>query len=138
MHDHQFTTLRDALLAGGIATRHAQRLIMELADHCEDLERDAIAAGYAPADARAEALRSLGDPHLLADAVLARPELLGWSARWPRTAHAMSMLATRHALPVHCRSGHCALIARWSASCGLAVMLTGSLLLSMHWIIIAA
>jgi hypothetical protein len=137
MHEHAFGRLRSLLVAGGVAPRHVRRLLIELSEHCEELERDAMAAGLTPPEARAEALRSLGSAPALADAVLARKELLGWSGRWPRTAHALAAFSALPAVPLEC-AGHCAVIARWSASCGLALLMTGSLLLSLQWIIFTA
>jgi hypothetical protein len=138
MHEQAFGRLRGMLVAGGVAPRHVQRLLTELSEHCEDLERDAMAAGMTAAEARDEALRSLGSETVLAEAVLARTELKGWSGRWPRTARALEELAALPAMPLAFCADHSAVIARWSASCGLALLMTGSLLLSLQWIILTA
>lgn len=137
MHEQAFSTLRRTLEAGGIALRHVRRLMVELNEHREDLERNAIAAGMTPPEARAEALRTLGSETALAEAVLAHPELKTWASRWPRTARTLAGISALPAIPVECCAGHSAVIARWSASCGLALLMTASLLLSLQWIIFA-
>ena len=50
----QLDTLRLELLRGGVAPHYVERTILELDEHCEDLERDALAAGFT-ADAAAGA-----------------------------------------------------------------------------------
>ena len=49
-------------LTGIPESRFAHRLRKELRSHLADLEADLTAAGYAPEEARAEAVRRMGDP----------------------------------------------------------------------------
>jgi hypothetical protein len=99
MNDPRFRRLEEALLAAGVAGRHARRAAMELEDHFEELVRSAAARGTIDAaahdaaraagrgdidaGARAEAHAALGDDEALVARYAARPELLAWSKRWP-------------------------------------------------------
>jgi hypothetical protein len=139
MRDPQFQALKLALLEGGIAPRYVQRTLLELQDHCADLESAAIEAGLSAGEARIEALASLGTEADLAACVLARTELRIWSRRWPRAAwatRAAVMLFALPLLPVYYCVDRGPVIARWSASASLALLLTGGFLLTMHWLMI--
>ena len=82
----EFEALRLELLRGGIANLYVERTLRELADHYEDLERAALAAGCSREEAAQRARAQLGRPDLIAAAILARPELKSWTRRWPTVA----------------------------------------------------
>ncbi len=63
----------DQCLSGIPEGRYARRLRKELESHLAALEADLTAAGYAPEEARAEAVRRMGDP-----AALNRDYLAQW------------------------------------------------------------
>jgi len=69
-----FNELRERLLRAGVAPRHVQRYLNELADHFNDLRAEEERAGSSPADAESAAFARLGDPDDLAQAMIAKPE----------------------------------------------------------------
>jgi hypothetical protein len=128
--------LKLELLRGGVSPIYAERTVLELREHFEDLERDALAAGLSNDDAARTALAQLGSPESIAAAVLARPELRIWSQRWPIAARCLRSAATVIALPglpvVYCIDRR-AEIARWSIAACSALVLVGSLLAWLDW-----
>jgi len=86
---NRFEPLRERLLRAGIAPRRVDRYLGELTDHLADLtaeERRTDPVG----DATVRALARLGSPDSLAAAMIARPELRGWSARCPWAAYLLA------------------------------------------------
>jgi hypothetical protein len=83
MRDLDLTGLRMRLLRGGVAPKHVNRTLKELRHHYADLERQALSEGLSQTDAAAQAVQQLGDPKLIIEAALARPELRSWAYRWP-------------------------------------------------------
>jgi hypothetical protein len=75
--------LRERLLRAGVAPRHVRRYLSELADHLADLRVEERRSGRSLAEAEAAALERLGCVEELAQAMIAKPELHGWSARAP-------------------------------------------------------
>ena len=135
----QFESLKLELLRGGVAPNYVERTILELCEHCEDLENDALATGLEKEQAARLALAQLGSEESIAAAVLAQRELLVWARRWPRTALCLRSAATIVALPglpvVYCidRSAE---IARWGAALGSALVLVSALLACLNWMIL--
>lgn len=78
-----YRRLSDRLLRGGIAPRRVRRIVGELRDHFLDLKSDAVAEGMGEAEAENRAASRLGTEQEVTDAMLARPELQSWAARWP-------------------------------------------------------
>jgi hypothetical protein len=76
-----FERLRDRLLTAGVSPRHVRRYMAELSDHIADLEAEAMQAGHPMP--HETALERLGRPDDLAQAMIGRPELRGWTARAP-------------------------------------------------------
>jgi hypothetical protein len=138
MPDREFEALRLELLRGGVSPIYVERTIIELGEHYEDLERDALGAGMSREDAARAARTALGSEQALVRAVLARPELLSWSRRWPtlalcvRSAAAVGILP---ALPILYCVDRGQYIARWGGAIGIAVLLVGLLLASLNWMI---
>ena len=132
----QFEALRLELLRGGVAPVYVERTLLELGEHLADLEAAALDSGLSPEAAAQSALRLLGNPQTIAEAVLAQPALLDFDHRWPRTSLYLRCAALLAALPglpiVYCidRGAH---IARWGIASGLATMLVGSLLAWLNW-----
>jgi len=139
MSKPRFERLKLALLEGGVASRYVQRTILELQDHYTDIENEAIAAGLSARDAAAQARAALGSNKSIASAVIAHTELRDWTHRWPRAARYARAAVLLVVLPVApllycaCRGPS---IARWSISASLALLVTGSLLLGMQWVIV--
>jgi len=77
--------LRNTLLQGGVAYKHVKRFIGELKDHSADLEREATNNGSDLLTAKGEANTRIGDPELLVQEMLQRPELKSYAARYPKT-----------------------------------------------------
>jgi hypothetical protein len=139
MPDTQFEALRLELLRGGVAPVYVERTVVELAEHYADLETAALAAGQSEDEAAQTARATLGDPHAIAAAVLARRELLGFDARYPRVAHCLHSAAALGAIPglplMYCIE-HRPELARWGAALGLATTLVGGLLAALDWLIV--
>lgn len=89
----QLVDLRERLLRAGVAPRHVRRYLNELTDHLADLRCEEQASGMSPAQAEGAAFLRLGSPDELAQAMLAKPELLAWSARVPWAVFGLGPLA---------------------------------------------
>lgn len=139
MRDPRLESLRLELLRGGVNPLYVDRTIVELGEHYADLESAALAAGQTPADAARSAAAALGHQNELVAAILARPELLSFSSRWPRVAQCLQSAATIGALPglplLYCIE-HRPELARWSAAIGVAMALMGSVLAALNWLIV--
>jgi hypothetical protein len=66
-----------------VAPRHVRRYLRELKDHAADLQAEEERAGRSRVDAERTALERLGSADVLAQAMLAKPQLQAWSARAP-------------------------------------------------------
>ena len=130
-----FRQLERELGAAGAAPAVIARTIQELKDHCADAEAAALADGLSPNEASRAARAALGSQQSIVAAVAARPELLDWRHRWPASARCIDSLTYCCVLPaapfVYCAT-HPAAIVRWGLSSGLAVCITGSLLLALQ------
>jgi hypothetical protein len=135
MPSSQFESLRLELLASGVAPLYVERTIVELGEHYADLDGAALAAGLPADEAAHVALAALGSERTIAAAVLARPELLTFSTRWPRVAHCLHSAATIPGLPVLYCLEHRPELARWSVALGLATTLMGGMLATLDWLI---
>jgi hypothetical protein len=134
----QFEALRLELRRGGIANLYVERTLRELADHFDDLERAAVAAGRSCDEAAQLAHAQLGSPQAIAAAVLARTELQSWSRRWPMVAlcaRSAAALGVLPALPVLYIAGRSDELARWGGAIGAALVLVGSLYSALDWMI---
>lgn len=89
MRDLELTGLRLRLLRGGVAPKHVNRTLKELRHHFADLEQKALSEGLSQTDAAAQAVKQLGDPELIIEEALARPELRSWAYRWPWVIYGM-------------------------------------------------
>ena len=83
MRDLDLRGLRIRLLRGGVAPRHVNRTLKELRHHFADLEQKALSQGLSQLEASAQAAERIGDPELVIDEALSRPELRSWAYRWP-------------------------------------------------------
>jgi hypothetical protein len=139
MPDERFEALRLELRKGGVAPVYIERTILELNEHYADLESAALAAGQSPAEAAQTARTALGNERAIAVAILARPELLAFSARWPRVAYYLQSAATIGTLPglplVFCIE-HRPELARWGAALGVAATLVASILAGLDYLIV--
>ena len=133
MPDPDFDALRDALLARGVASRHAVRVSEEMRDHFEDLVEEFESRGVP--DAHAAAGEALGTRESIVKAVSARPELRSWAYRYPRVARVVYPLACAAALPaapVIAGIQNAPLLARWGASLLAAGAFTAALFLLLQ------
>ena len=139
MRDAQLESLRLELLKGGVTPFYVDRAIVELAEHYADIESAALASGVPAEEAARIATDALGNKHALAAAILARPELLTFSTRWPRVAHCLHSAAAIGTLPglplVFCIE-HRPELARWGVSVSLAATLMGGVLAALNWLIV--
>lgn len=78
-----FDRLSERLLVAGIAPRHVRRYVRELSDHFDDLVREEKEGGASRASAETQALSRLGSEDTLAAAMLERPEMRSFMARFP-------------------------------------------------------
>lgn len=131
----EFRDLERALLAADVSPRFVWRTIQELSDHFEDLKTDAVQSGYRAGEARIVARRAMGTDAAILAAVTSRAELMRWPSRWPRCAALLNRVSYYGLLPVvpfvYCTE-HGSTIARWTASIGLATLVTGAMLFSMQ------
>ena len=119
MRRPDFNALRDAMLADGIAPRHAIRATRELRDHYDDLVQAQLADGVAEVAAREHAARELGRMEDIAAAMNAQRELKTWVYRYPRTAvvvYPLACLAALPAVPVIAGVARAPRLARWGVS----------------------
>ena len=139
MRDGQFESLRLELLRSGVTPVYVERTILELTEHYCDLESAALAAGFSADEAARVAQDSLGHERSIAAAILAQPELLTFSTRYPRVAHCLQSAVTIGTLPgaplMFCIE-HRPELARWGAAVGLAATLMGSVLAALNWLIV--
>ncbi len=135
MRDQTFSELRQSLLRSGVAARHVRRMLIELHDHLDDLQREGLARGIDPFQARDRALRTIGDQRVLAGKILERPELRTWEYRYPRIARICYPLAYVLLLPtapVFAGVARASIIARWGAALMLSAAVTATMFLAMQ------
>ena len=128
----EFRALKRELLRGGVAPAMVTRTLAELYDHYEDLESEALASGRSPAEASVEATERLGSSRVLAREVIRHPEFRSWAFRWPWVPAVLRqfvILTSLASVPVLVVVSRGPLIVRWCVSTGLAMLITGALLL---------
>jgi len=91
--DRQFPRLSERLLRAGIAPRHVRRYRRELCDHYDDLVREERESGAGRELAQTRALSRLGSEDNLAAAMLSRPELRAFMARYPWAVFGLGPIA---------------------------------------------
>ena len=135
MPEPGFDSLQRSLLESGIAPRCVRRIVVEVREHYEDARQEALGHGLTPDEASAEARARLGSEASIVSAASARPELLCWAHRWPRTTRWLTACAMVVVLPV-VPVAYCVYqgptIVRWGVSASLAALLTGTMLLLLH------
>ena len=139
MPDLRFEALRLELRNCGVAPVYVERTIVELGEHYADLESAALAAGLSAEEAARTALATLGSERAIAAAILARKELLTFSARWPRVAnclHSAATIGTIPGLPLMFCLEHRPELARWGVALGLATTFMGGMLTTLNWLIV--
>ncbi len=80
----QLEHLRKRLLDGGVAPRHVRRTLTELRDHYDDALRDEELRGLMGESAKQAAQARMGDSDVIAQSIIARPELQSLAAKHPR------------------------------------------------------
>jgi hypothetical protein len=139
MADGQFESLRLELLRRGVSPLYVERTVVELTDHYADLENAGLAAGLGAEEAARSARVALGNDRAIAAAVLARPELMSFSSRYPRLAqclHSAAEWGSLPGLPVLFCIEHRPELARWSLAVGAAAALMGSVMAALNWLIV--
>jgi len=134
MPDIDLQALRSSLQEGGVPRRYIGRLMSELKDHYADLEQEELTVGGEPAVAARRACRRLGDQEAIAAEVFNRDELRSWSSRWPWIVNLLRpvmLILLLPSVPMLVCADRGPAIVRWSASIGLAALLTGGLLFAM-------
>ncbi|MBT8077930.1 MAG: hypothetical protein KJO31_05100 [Gammaproteobacteria bacterium] len=135
MREKPFRGLRSRLLAIGVAPRTVGRTLLELQDHLDDLQAEAIERGHAPEEALRHARRSIGDIDTIVAAMRERHELRSWHYRFPRVARLALPLAYVALLPVaplFTGVSYAATIMRWTASLMLAAAVTATMFLLLQ------
>ncbi len=135
----QVESLRLELLKRGVSPFYAERTVVELTEHYDDLEDAALGAGQTPAEAARTAAAALGKHSELVAAVLARSELLTLRTRWPWVAHCLHSVAAiglLPGLPLRFCIEHRPELARWAAAVGVAATLMVSVLAALNWLIV--
>jgi len=139
MRDERLESLRLELLRRGVTPVYVERTILELTEHYSDLESAALASGLSADEAACVARETLGDERAIAAAILAHPQLLTFSTRYPRVAHCLQSAAAIGTLPgrplMFCIE-HRPELARWAAAVGAAATLMGSVLATLNWLIV--
>jgi hypothetical protein len=139
MRDERFESLRLELLRSGVTPVYVERTILELEEHYTDLECAALASGLDADEAAHVARATLGDERVIASAILAHPDLLTFSTRYPRVAHCLQSAAAIGALPgmplMFCIE-HRPQLARWAAAIGAAATLMASVMSTLNWLIV--
>ena len=139
MRNGQLESLRLELLRCGVTPFYVDRTIAELGEHYADLETAALDAGLSAEEAARSASSALGNERAIVAAILARPELLTFSTRWPRVAHYLNSAATISTLPglplMFCIE-HRPELARWGAALSVAATLMGGVLAVLNWLIV--
>ena len=139
MPDGQFESLRLELLRSGVTSLYVERTILELEEHYADLESAGLASGLSAEEAARAADGALGKEGELLAAILAHPELLTFSTRYPRVAqclHSVASISTLPGLPLMFCLEHRPELARWGAAVGVAATLMGSVLAALNWLIV--
>ncbi len=135
MPNSDFNVLRDHLLDSGVAPRHVVRIILELSDHHEDLELEALQYGCDRETAMAQAKDRLGSPETIATHVLKQPELRCWMHRYPRLAQVVfpvAYVAMLPLAPVYAGVANAPIIARWCTCLFLSSLITAAMFLVMQ------
>jgi len=87
-----FRRLRIRLLKGGVAPKYAERTVLELRGHLEDLIKQEQQNGSMETEARALAFSALGDEDSLVSETLAKKELMSWSRRYTKSFYLLAPL----------------------------------------------
>ena len=88
-----FSYLSEKLLCNGLAPRRVDRIVRELRDHLQDLYEAALIHGNDKEDAQELARSQLGNEDVIADELIAKPELRSWTMRWPWMFYALLPVA---------------------------------------------
>ena len=135
MRDLDLRELRRRLLQGGLAPKHVNRTLKELRHHFADLERNAVSEGLSKADAIARAKEGLGDPELVIEEALSRPELKSWAYRWPWGIYGLIPVAAFSLTVVGLMVGVVSLLEFAERSSGLSPAEFATVMFDQRWAI---
>lgn len=127
--------LEQGLLRAGLAPRHVRRTLAELEDHYEDLVEQALDAGHDRMSACNAAITRIGATDDIVAAARARPELMSWGHRFPRTAalvYPLTCVAILPAAPLFIGFAHAASVVRWMLCLLLSGIVTAGLFLALQ------
>ena len=128
------------LLRSGMASRHARRMVSELADHLEDLAAEARSRGMSHEAAARHASERLGDCAAIVQGTRDYPELRTWIYRYPRLARLYFPLAyvlLLPAAPVFAGIANPGVVFRWMIALMLSAGVTAGMMLFMQLAIVA-
>lgn len=135
MPEPDFLAFQKCLLQQGVDLRYARRLAGELAEHYEDLRREAERTGIAPGEAAGFAAERLGSASNISAAVRQQPELRSWVYRYPQLARLLLPLAFAALLPaapLFAGINHAESVLRWTCCAMLSAIFTAVLMLCMQ------
>jgi len=138
MPEYPLEELRTALIASGMPPRTVSRMIRELADHVDEVEAEALAAGMPPAQAAAYAFERIGSARVIAEHAGYYPALRGWMHRYPRLARVYCPLAyvlLLPAAPIFAGFAYPGVVLRWLAAFALSAGVTAGMLLFLQIVI---
>lgn len=128
MPDSALSRIERDLRRAGVAHRYARRAALELREHCQDIEADALARGCPPDAAAREALRRIGQVEDIVAAAAARRELRSLLARLAPAAASLHAWRLRHTPSPAARGSWL----RWSVAAGGGATATLTLLAAMQ------
>jgi len=132
MPDVSLQAYEHELRKSGVAPRHVRRTMLELADHFDDLAREARESGADDQRAAQYAIGELGEPKTLAAAARSQPELLSWAYRFPYAALIVYPLVWMAVTPVFAGVDYAPRVVRWSACLVLGALVTGLMILMLQ------
>lgn len=135
MPDVRLQEFERQLLRGGVAPSHARRSTLEIDEHLQDLQDDAVEDGMSQSSATTFAQEQMGDLQLIADDIICRVELKTWAYRYPRAASVVlpvAYLALLPTKPLFAGVENAHIIARWGACLMLGAFITAAMFLGMQ------
>ena len=135
MRRPNFSRLRRQLIDLQVAPRHIRRTLLELEEHFDDLQGEALQQGLAADAASRYASSRLGNIDVLAQQIAARPELRCWPYRYPNVARVVlpvAYFALLPTVPLFLGVSRASSIARWGASLMLGAAITASMFLMLQ------
>jgi len=135
MPDPDFLAFQKCFVQQGVDPGYARRLTCELAEHYQDLRREAERSGVSPGEVAGFAAERLGSASAISAAIGEQPDLRSWVYRYPQLARLVLPLAFAALLPVaplFAGINHAESVLRWTCCAMLSAIFTAVLLLCMQ------